>query len=89
MRLKYLESEDLFTSNGFFLNLKLLLGEKIPNFWPIFRAYPIHGLSAIVRRDSMFWYFVLIWQPADTDCVISMGSIQSYDSNIRGFFDLN
>ena len=27
--------------------MKLLIGEKIPNFWPIFRAYPTYGPFAL------------------------------------------
>ena len=39
----FLESEDLFTSNGFFKILNFSLGKIFPIFWQIFRAYPTHG----------------------------------------------
>ena len=44
---RYLESEDLFTSNGFFLKFGITPRRNFPNFWPIFRANPIHTHECI------------------------------------------
>ena len=40
MRLVYLESENIFTSNGFFKIRNDFNQKKLPNFWPKVRAYP-------------------------------------------------